>query len=67
MNLKQFSDRQLLEAIYLLLCQQQVKIAEIDNDEKQITMNVIADLVGTKIVEVQDGVQFRTNGIRKGI
>lgn len=50
MNLKDYSDRQLLEAIYLLLCAQQVKIREIDNDEKQIAMNTIANLVGDAIV-----------------
>lgn len=49
MNLSQYTDRQLLEAIYLLLCQQQVKIAEIDNDEKMITMNVLANVIGDAI------------------
>lgn len=50
MNLSQYTDRQLLEAIYLLLCQQQVKIAEIDNDEKQMAMNTIANLIGDAII-----------------
>lgn len=50
MNLSQYTDRQLLEAIYLLLCVQQIKIAEIDNDEKQITMNTIANIIGDAII-----------------
>ena len=50
MNLNKYTNRQLLEAIYLLLCMQQVKIAEIDNDEKQMTMNTIANLIGDAII-----------------
>ena len=49
MNLNKYTNRQLLEAIYLLLCMQQVKIAEIDNDEKMITINVLANVIGDAI------------------
>ena len=50
MNLNKYTNRQLLEAIYLLLCMQQVKIAEIENDEKQMAMNTIVNLIGDAII-----------------
>ena len=39
------TDRELLDQIYLLL-QIYNKVKEIDNDEKQFNMNVLANLVG---------------------
>lgn len=43
------TDRQLLEEIYILLIQIYNKVKEIDNDEKQFGMNLLADLVGTTL------------------
>lgn len=40
------SDRELLEQIYLLLLQINVKVSEIDNDSKTFGMNLAADLMG---------------------
>lgn len=40
------SDRELLEQIYMLLFQINVKVSEIDNDSKQFGMNLAADLLG---------------------
>lgn len=45
--MNQLTDRELLEQIYLLLMQIYQKVSEIDNDEKQFGMNLLADLVGT--------------------
>ena len=47
--MEQLTDRQLLEQIYLLLQEIYHKVKEIDNDEKQFGMNLLADLVGTAI------------------
>lgn len=49
----QFTDRELLENIYVLLLQMWSKVKEIDNDEKQFSMNLLADLVGTKLTGIQ--------------
>lgn len=43
------SDRELLEQIYMLLLQINVKVSEIDNDSKQFGMNLAADLLGNII------------------
>lgn len=43
------SDRELLEQIYLLLLQMNVKVSEIDNDAKMFGMNLAADLVGNML------------------
>ena len=43
------SDRELLEQIYLLLLQINVKVSEIDNDAKTFGMNLAADLVGNML------------------
>lgn len=43
------SDRELLEQIYLLLLQINVKVSEIDNDAKTFSMNLAADLVGNML------------------
>lgn len=47
--LAHMTDRDLLEQIYLLLLQVNVKVSEIDNDTKQFGMNLAADLVGTML------------------
>lgn len=47
--MNQLTDRELLEQIYLLLMQIYQKVSEIDNDEKQFGMNLLADLVGTAL------------------
>lgn len=43
------TDRDLLEQIYFLLLQVNVKVSEIDNDTKQFGMNLAADLVGNML------------------
>lgn len=47
--LAHMSDRELLEQIYLLLLQMNVKVSEIDNDAKMFGMNLAADLMGTML------------------
>ncbi len=47
--LAHMSDRELLEQIYLLLLQINVKVSEIDNDAKTFGMNLAADLVGNML------------------
>lgn len=51
--LAHMSDRELLEQIYLLLLQMNVKVSEIDNDAKMFGMNLAADLMGTMIQYVK--------------
>jgi hypothetical protein len=48
--LAHMTDRELLEQIYLLLLQINVKVSEIDNDTKQFGMNVAANLVGEALI-----------------
>lgn len=43
------TDRELLEQIYLLLLHIDAKVQEIDNDDKQFSMNVVANLIGDMI------------------
>lgn len=43
------TDRELLEQIYLLLLRIDAKVREIDNDDKQFSMNVVANLIGDMI------------------
>lgn len=45
--LAHMTDRDLLEQIYLLLLQVNLRVSEIDNDSKQFGMNLAADLLGT--------------------
>lgn len=52
-HLVHMSDRELLEQIYLLLLQMNVKVSEIDNDAKMFGMNLAADLMGTMIQDVK--------------
>lgn len=47
------TDRELLEQIYILLLQIYNKVKEIDNDEKQFNMNVLANLVSTKLTDIK--------------
>lgn len=47
------TDRELLEQIYLLLLQIYNKVKEIDNDEKQFNMNVLANLVGDSLMDIK--------------
>lgn len=47
------SDRELLEQIYLLLLQINVKVSEIDNDSKTFGMNLAADLMGTMLQDTK--------------
>ena len=51
--LAHMSDRELLEQIYLLLLQMNVKVSEIDNDAKMFGMNLAADLMGPMIQDVK--------------
>lgn len=47
------TDRELLEQIYLLLVKIYDKVKEIDNDEKQFNMNVLANLVGDALTDIR--------------
>lgn len=47
------TDRELLEQIYLLLVKIYDKVKEIDNDEKQFNMNVLANLVGDTLMDIR--------------
>lgn len=47
------TDRELLENIYVILLQILTKVSEIDDDSKQFTMNVLANLVGDRIMQKQ--------------
>lgn len=44
--MKDLTDRELLEQIYQMLLLIYSKVREIDNDDKQFSMNVLANLVG---------------------
>lgn len=59
--LAHMTDRELLEQIYLLLLQINVKISEIDNDTKQFGMNVAANLVGDALMMNNDDAERRNN------
>lgn len=51
--MNQLTDRELLEQIYLLLVQIYNRVKEIDNDEKQFNMNVLANLVGDALIDIR--------------
>ena len=51
--MEQLTDRELLEHIYLLLLQILNKVNEIDNDDKQVSMNIFANLLADKLQGVQ--------------
>lgn len=59
--LAHMTDRELLEQIYLLLLQINVKVSEIDNDTKQFGMNVAANLVGEALMINNNDAQRRNN------
>ena len=52
-KLSEYSDRELLEAIYTMLQQVIVRVNEIDNDDKQFGMNLAADLLGSIVYDAQ--------------
>lgn len=58
--LAHMTNRELLEQIYLLLLQINVKVSEIDNDAKTFGMNLAADLVGN-MLDVQSVSSRKTN------
>ena len=51
--MEQLTDRELLERKYLLLLQILNKVSEIDNDDKQVSMNVFANILADKLYGVQ--------------
>ena len=53
MSMNNLTDRQLLEQIYLLLLQIYSKVKEIDSDDKQLSMNILANLVGDALIQKQ--------------
>lgn len=59
--LAHMTDRELLEQIYLLLLQINVKVSEIDNDTKQFCMNVAANLVGDALMMNNNDAERRNN------
>lgn len=59
--LAHMTDRELLEQIYLLLLQINVKVSEIDNDTKQFGMNVAANLVGDALIANNNDAKRRNN------
>ena len=59
--LAHITDIELLEQIYLLLLQINVKVSEIDNDTKQFGMNVAANLVGDALMMNNNDAQRRNN------
>ena len=59
--LAHMTDRELLEQIYLLLLQINVKVSEIDNDTKQFGMNVAANLVGEALMMYNNDAERRNN------
>lgn len=59
--LAHMTDRELLEPIYLLLLQINVKVSEIDNDTKQFGMNVAANLVGEALMINNNDAERRNN------
>ena len=54
MDISKLTDRQLLEAIYLMLQQVLVKVNEIDNDDKQLGMNIFANVVGDMLMQKRE-------------
>ena len=51
--LNNITDRELLENIYVILLQILNKVNEIDKDDKQFTMNVLANLVGDTLMDIK--------------
>ena len=59
--LAHMTDRELLEQIYLLLLQINVKVSEIDNDTTQFGMNLAANLVGEALIANNNDAERRNN------
>lgn len=60
-KLSEYSDRELLEAIYTMLQYVIVRVNEIDNDDKQFGMNLAADLLGSIVYDAQPRTTRYTN------
>lgn len=52
-QLAKYTDRELLEWIYLLQIHILSKVNEIDNDDKQFGMNLAANLLGSVVYDAQ--------------
>lgn len=53
--LDKYTDRELLESIYIMLAQVLSKVNEIGDDGKQFGLNLAADLVGNMLDDQQMG------------
>jgi hypothetical protein len=51
MQLDNMTDRELLEQIYRLLLEISEKVKEIDNDDKQLSMNILANLIADGLIK----------------
>lgn len=60
--LENISSRDLLEHIYVMQLQILNKLNKMDDDGKEFALNLLADLIGSKIIERQDSVRFDSNG-----
>jgi hypothetical protein len=49
MDLRYLSDRQLLENIYILLLEVHRKLDRIDDDDRQVAINLFADLLSNRL------------------
>lgn len=49
MDLRYLSDRQLLENIYILLLEVHRKLDRIDDDDRQVAINLFADLLSDRL------------------
>lgn len=56
--LENISSRDLLEHIHVMQLQILNKLNKMDDDGKEFALNLLADLIGSKIVERQDSVIF---------
>ena len=48
-DLRYLSDRELLEAIYILLLEVHRKLDRIDDDERAVAINLFADLLSNRL------------------
>jgi hypothetical protein len=49
MDLRNFSDRELLENIYILLIEVHRKLDRIDDDERTLGINLFADILSSRL------------------
>ena len=49
MDIKNLSDRELLENIYILLLEVHRKLDRIDDDERAVAINLFADLLSNRL------------------